>query len=271
MSPAKKIFFLCLALIILIVLCVNTHLEKLAKNAGIETQQEPKTINLNTEIKKVEKIEETPTLEPIKETESKEIETVDTTEKKDEELNTSSKTESSENQIKNELKTTNEETAEKVVEENEEKTEDEPLITTDKKYKRTGNEKPIQEMSINTQLLQIRIRDYVTKYPITFRTSSNQITKKSLNTISTVVKILKNYPNLKIEVAGHTDAAGSKKYNLGVSVSRAVAVKKQMIAYGFDKNKIKARGYGENIPIVENNQNGYSKVNRRVEFNIIEE
>ena len=44
-----------------------------------------------------------------------------------------------------------------------------------------------------------------------------------------------------------------------------------MINYGFDENKIKARGYGENIPIVENSADGYSKVNRRVEFNIIEE
>lgn len=83
--------------------------------------------------------------------------------------------------------------------------------------------------------------------------------------------MLKNHPNLKIEIAGHTDAAGTKKYNLGVSIGRAVAVKKQMIAYGFDKNKIKARGYGEEIPLVENNAEGYSRVNRRVEFNIVEE
>ncbi|NVJ53111.1 MAG: OmpA family protein [Campylobacteraceae bacterium] len=260
MSPAKKIFFLCLALIILIVLCVNMHLEKLSKNTSIEQVQESKPIPVAKEIQKEEPKQEVVTNEePNKEEPLKE------------ELTSSSLKESSENQIKDELKISKEEPVKEEIIDSEEKTEDEPLITTDKKYKRTGNEKPIEEMSINTQLLQIRIRDYVTKYPITFRTSSNQITKKSLNTISTVVKILKNYPTLKIEVAGHTDAAGSKKYNLGVSISRAVAVKKQMIAYGFDKNRIKARGYGENIPIVENNAKGYSKVNRRVEFNIIEE
>ncbi|RXJ91737.1 hypothetical protein CRV01_01200 [Arcobacter sp. CECT 8983] len=257
MSPAKKIFFLCLALIILIVLCVNTHLEKLSKTTVIEQVQESKPSKPITLEKKI--------------TEQKDTQEITTEQEPNKEETSAPIKESSENQIKDELKISKEEPQKEEINLSEEKTEDEPLITTDKKYKRTGNEKPIEEMSINTQLLQIRIRDYVTKYPITFETSSNRITKKSLNTISTVVKILKNYPNIKIEVAGHTDASGSKKFNLGVSISRAVAVKKQMIAYGFDKNRIKARGYGENIPIVENNAKGYSKVNRRVEFNIIEE
>jgi len=242
MSPIKKIFFLSLSLILLIVLCVNTHLEKLYKEPVIN-KPEP-VINEKPAViveKKETKLEEVKTQkEPLVK------------------------------ELKEEPKVIapKEEPVKEIIEE---KTEDEPLIVTDKKYRRTGNEKSIEDMSINTQLLQIRIRDYVTKYPISFQNSSNEISKKSLNTIKTVLKILKNYPNIKIEVAGHTDAAGKKKFNLGVSISRAVAVKKQMIAYGFDKNRIKARGYGENIPLVENNENGYSKVNRRVEFNIVEE
>lgn len=243
MSPVKKIFFLSLSLILLIVLCVNTHLEKLYKEPVVNNPtpviSEEATVIVEKKETKVEevKIEEKTLENEVKKEEPKVI-------------------------------APKEEPAKEIIEE---KTEDEPLIITDKKYRRTGNEKSIEDMSINTQLLQIRIRDYVTKYPISFQNSSNEISKKSLNTIKTVLKILKNYPNIKIEVAGHTDAAGKKKFNLGVSISRAVAVKKQMIAYGFDKNRIKARGYGENIPLVENNENGYSKVNRRVEFNIVEE
>jgi len=251
MSPIKKILFLCLTLIILIVLCVNTHLEQLSRTTNNQVVQEDKELKLSIATKKLEEPKTSP---------SKEIQTSEIV-KKDKNKET----------IKEEAKTTDKKVEKKTTNKNGEPEEGEPLITTDKRYKRTGNEKPIEQMSINTQLLQIRIRDYVAKYPITFETSSNKITKKSLNTISTVVKILKNYPNIKIEVAGHTDAAGSKKYNLGVSVNRAVEVKKQMIAYGFDKHKVKARGYGESIPIVENSTKGYSKINRRVEFNIIEE
>ena len=247
MSPAKKIFFLCLLLILLIILCVNTHLNSLYKKpAAIEepvlnTQKTEKEIQ---EPKIEEKIQELEEIKKVEKTEEAKSDNENTT--VNESLNDTNKI-------------------------SKEKTEDEPLITTDKRYKRTKNEKPIEELSIEAQLIQIRIRDYVTKYPVTFKNSSYEITKKSLNTIETVMKILSKHPNYKIEIAGHTDAAGKKKYNLMVSVNRAVAVKNQMIKYGFNKNKIKARGYGESIPLVENDSNGYSKVNRRVEFNIIEE
>ena len=243
MTPGKKIFFLILFLILLIILCVITHLESLQKKIYPETFE--KTIITTPIIKKdniQKQIKEEIPLEKIEEKQEITPKTTKEVEKKEEKKNI-------------------------IVLEK----PDTPLIITDKRYKRTRNEKPIEEMSLDTQLLQIRIRDYVTKYPVIFKKSSNELTKKGLTTISTIVKILNNYPNLKIEVAGHTDAAGSKKYNLNVSVNRAVEVKKQMIEYGFDKTRVKARGYGEYIPLVENSPSGYSKVNRRVEFNIVEE
>lgn len=249
MNPGQKIFFLILSLILLMIVCVYTNLEKLS-NKSFDTQA---TIEQTTQIEEKTKIAE----------ESKENTQNSQKEQKSQE--------NIEEKTKEEEPTKTKAIKKQEVEQKQEKTEDEPLITTDKRYKRTGDEKPIEQMSIDTQLLQIKIRDYVTKYPITFETSSNKVTKKSLNTISTVMKMLKNHPNLKIEIAGHTDASGTKKFNLGISIGRAVAVKNQMIKYGFDKNMIKARGYGETIPIVENSENGYSKINRRVEFNIIEE
>ncbi len=246
MSPGKKIFFLILFLILLIILCVTTHLDSLHKKVYPEAFEEPITTTPILSKESIQKKEEiVPTLEKDKSPIVKE---------------------NKEEAKKEEIKIQKEEENTIFIEK-----PDTPLITTDKRYKRTRAEKPIEEMSLDSQLLQIRIRDYVTKYPVVFKKSSNELTKKGLTTISTVVKILNNYPNIKIEVAGHTDAAGSKKYNYNVSVNRAVEVKKQMIEYGFDKNRVKARGYGEYIPLVENSPSGYSKVNRRVEFNIVEE
>ncbi|RXK12666.1 hypothetical protein CP965_08805 [Halarcobacter mediterraneus] len=244
MSPGKKIFFLILFLILLIILCVTTHLDSLHKKVYPEAFEEPITTTPMLKEESIQKKEEiVPPLE------------------KDKSLAVKEKPK------KEEIKIQKEEKENTIFIEK----PDTPLITTDKRYKRTRAEKPIEEMSLDSQLLQIRIRDYVTKYPVVFKKSSNELTQKGLTTISTVVKILNNYPNIKIEVAGHTDAAGSKKYNYNVSVNRAVEVKKQMIEYGFDKNRVKARGYGEYIPLVENSPSGYSKVNRRVEFNIVEE
>lgn len=61
MSPVKKIFFLCLSLILLIVLCVNSHLEKLTKKSSVELEPVSNTIvNVEKEeIKETIKEEET--------------------------------------------------------------------------------------------------------------------------------------------------------------------------------------------------------------------
>lgn len=247
MNPGKKIFFLCLALVLLIVMCVSLHLQELSKTNNLDNLNT--SVIIKSESNDSSKLPEETHLKPspIKEIEKEDSQEIKTQEEKDQEIQ------------------------EDFTKEDNEQIESEPLITTDKRYKRTGNEKAIEQMSIESQLLQIKIRDYIAKYPITFQASSNKLTKNSLTTISTIVKFLKSYPNIKIEVAGHTDSAGSKKYNLNISISRAVAVKKQLIEYGFSENKVKARGYADEIPLVENDKNGYSKINRRVEFNIIEE
>ena len=88
---------------------------------------------------------------------------------------------------------------------------------------------------------------------------------------SPVVEALKEFPNMKIEIAGHTDAIGPEKLNKTISEQRALGVEARLVFYGIDKSRIESVGYGESIPLVKNSPNGYSKINRRVEFNIVEE
>ena len=95
-------------------------------------------------------------------------------------------------------------------------------------------------------------------------------TKKSRKTISNIANILKEYKNIKIEVAGHTDAKGKKAFNMKISQERAKSVKKVLISLGIDEKRVSSKGYGESKPLVKNNA-GYSILNRRVEFNIIKE
>lgn len=160
---------------------------------------------------------------------------------------------------------------EKANEEIKEEVIEEPLIKTNPKYIRELGEKPIEELSKASQLLQIEINEYIKDNPIVFRTASNIITKSSNKSIKRIVDILKKNPNIIMEIAGHTDSAGARKVNKGISIHRAKSVKNRLTAYGIDKNRLRVRGYGEDIPLVENNAKGYSKINRRVEFNIVEE
>ncbi|EDM23978.1 OmpA family protein [Caminibacter mediatlanticus] len=85
--------------------------------------------------------------------------------------------------------------------------------------------------------------------------------------IKKVAEILKANPNLKIEVAGHTDNIGSAKYNLKLSQKRAEAVKKILVnVYHINPNRIVARGYGEKYPLVPNTTSTNRALNRRVEI-----
>ncbi|GAB6073993.1 OmpA family protein [Nautilia lithotrophica] len=82
-----------------------------------------------------------------------------------------------------------------------------------------------------------------------------------------VAEILKNNPNLKIEVAGHTDNIGSDEYNLKLSQKRAEAVKNILVnKFGINPNRIVAKGYGEKYPLVPNTTATNRALNRRVEI-----
>ncbi len=251
MRQETKVILLFLSLITFIVICLYTHLDEIK----IQTQKsEELIIKIDETEKKKESIEV-----PIKEAGEEES----IPEKANEEIKENVLETIKEETIQEEIKEPNEEIKEEVIEE--------PLIKTNPKYIRELGEKPIEELSKASQLLQIEINEYIKDNPIVFRTASNIITKSSNKSIKRIVDILKKNPNIIMEIAGHTDSAGARKVNKGISIHRAKSVKNRLTAYGIDKNRLRVRGYGEDIPLVENNAKGYSKINRRVEFNIVEE
>jgi outer membrane protein OmpA-like peptidoglycan-associated protein len=286
MSTEKKVLFLFLALIILIVSCVFIHIDDFKKDNDISavviTQNDNEPDLLKTIIEKIKSFtssfSQDTIVEPIKVIEEENItkeepeEIAEEVKIEEKDIEEPSTTNIEENSSDADNQTSNLKEVEVEVEV-EEKIEEPvtPLITTDERYRRTGSEKLIQDLSKDAQLLQIKLNEYIKQHQIVFNRGSNKITKSSNKTIKVIVKTLEEFPNMKIEVAGHTDAAGGDKLNQRISEKRAVSVKKRLQYYGVDKSRIKARGYGESIPLVKNSPNGYSKINRRVEFNIVEE
>ena len=82
--------------------------------------------------------------------------------------------------------------------------------------------------------------------------------------------ILKENPNIKVEVGGHTDNLGPEKANQKISEKRALSVKKYLMdKFNISGDRLIVKGYGSTKPIADNKtQEGRSK-NRRVEFKII--
>jgi len=83
--------------------------------------------------------------------------------------------------------------------------------------------------------------------------------------LDAIKEILKNYPNAKFSVEGHTDSTGSDKMNQKLSEDRANAVKNALVERGVNAANLSAVGYGETKPIATNKTKKGRAENRRTE------
>jgi outer membrane protein OmpA-like peptidoglycan-associated protein len=84
--------------------------------------------------------------------------------------------------------------------------------------------------------------------------------------LDAVRDVLRDNPNIKIEVQGHTDNKGNAGYNLKLSQSRADSVRNYLVAHGIDLARLTSKGYGMTQPLVPNNNEANRALNRRVQF-----
>jgi OOP family OmpA-OmpF porin len=80
------------------------------------------------------------------------------------------------------------------------------------------------------------------------------------------IKILKENPQIRVEVQGHTDDIGAAEYNMGLSDRRANAIKDYLVSQGIAADRLTARGYGEERPRFPNDSEANRAKNRRVEL-----
>ena len=98
----------------------------------------------------------------------------------------------------------------------------------------------------------------------TFRT-------ESYTELNKLEAMLSQNQNIIMEIAGHTDAIGTKEYNKYLSLKRAQAVKDYLTKKGINTRRIKAVGYGKSKPLASNDdERGGRELNRRVEFKVLE-
>ncbi len=100
---------------------------------------------------------------------------------------------------------------------------------------------------------------------IHFKLNSNEIAESSRATIRRFVEAV-NRTSSKITVEGYTDSTGHDAQNIALSKRRADAVKKLMIQYGVDSNRIKSVGKGSISPIATNETEKGRAENRRIEI-----
>ncbi len=74
------------------------------------------------------------------------------------------------------------------------------------------------------------------------------------------------HPGLELDIEGHTDSVGSEEFNQRLSEKRAEAVRDYLVQQGLNADSLRARGFGETMPLVSNDTPSGRQQNRRVEI-----
>lgn len=106
----------------------------------------------------------------------------------------------------------------------------------------------------------------IVTHGIHFDVNSATVKPESMGTINQIAKLLKNNPELKFEIDGHTDSTGDGAKNMTLSQQRAVAVQNLLLSEGVDASRLSAKGYGATKPMASNDTQEGQAQNRRVEF-----
>ena len=101
---------------------------------------------------------------------------------------------------------------------------------------------------------------------VNFQLGSNKLTPESYPILLHTIEVLAEKPELRVEIGGHTDNTGSEEYNLKLSEIRAQTVKNYLVSKGISGNRLIVKGYGESMPVADNNTAEGRALNRRIEF-----
>lgn len=103
-----------------------------------------------------------------------------------------------------------------------------------------------------------------------FDLGESNVLPESFEQLDNLATYLKENPSLKIQIEGHTDNQGDSKANKKLSLERAYNVREYLVGKGISGNRIKFVGLGDTQPVSANDNEENRKLNRRVEYKIID-
>ena len=126
-----------------------------------------------------------------------------------------------------------------------------------------------QEIEKNIELNQLVAGSKIVLKNIFFDFDLATLRLESTSELNRLVKLIKQYPAMKIEISGHTDNKGSDQYNQKLSENRAKSVVDYLVEKGISKDQLVFAGYGEAQPMSTNDTEEGRQLNRRIEFKIL--
>ena len=104
---------------------------------------------------------------------------------------------------------------------------------------------------------------------VTFASNSSELSPAFFDVLNSVSKVLVEYDQTVVEVAGHTDSTGSDEYNQSLSERRAGSVAAYLRAEQINNQRLLSLGMGEQRPMADNGNESGRRANRRVEITMV--
>ncbi|MCX7769809.1 MAG: peptidoglycan-associated lipoprotein Pal [Proteobacteria bacterium] len=125
---------------------------------------------------------------------------------------------------------------------------------------------PTMIAQAQTPTLETAKEDGVLSKMIHFDFDKYDIKKEYVSVLKEIAEYLKANPDIRILIEGHCDERGTREYNLQLGMRRAESAKKYLVDLGIDEKRIETISYGEDRPLInEQNESAWAK-NRRCEF-----
>ncbi len=131
------------------------------------------------------------------------------------------------------------------------------------------NDAAFQEITKDVELKSLKVGTKIVLRNIFFDFDKSTLRPESTNELERLLKLMNEFPSLKIEISGHTDNVGNDEYNKTLSNSRAKAVVDYLIKNGIPASRMEWKGYGEEQPMAPNDTKENRQLNRRTEFKVL--
>jgi outer membrane protein OmpA-like peptidoglycan-associated protein len=106
---------------------------------------------------------------------------------------------------------------------------------------------------------------------VLFDTAQATLKAGAASTVDRLAQFMRDYPDRRVMIEGHTDSRGSDEFNLDLSERRADAVRDALVERDIDAGRIRSVGLGETYPVASNDSDAGMQQNRRVEIVISDE